>query len=206
MEVKGHITHVIGNGVSLPADGPLQEAAAIAEEICVGLQARGFVGCNYSSCGAFFSDLAAVNPEDALAEPADLAHLVADEDDGAAAPGNVLHFAEAFFLEFDVSNGENFVHKQDFRFQVRGYGEGQTHLHSSAEVLQRSIEKALDFGERDDRFFFAFDFAFAHAEDRAAEVDVFTASQLGMNPGAYFQQAADAAMNFGKSCGRPGDA
>jgi hypothetical protein len=34
-------------------------------------------------------------------------------DNRAAMPGDILHFAQAFFLEFRVSDGQNLVHNQN---------------------------------------------------------------------------------------------
>src|SRR5271156_692377 len=115
LAVEGDVAQAIAEDIVMPADGPLDEAAAIAKQNCVGLQAGGLVAGDYFSGGPFFANLAGIDPEDAFAEAADLAHLVADENDGAAALGDVLHFAEAFFLKFDIADGENFVHEQGFR-------------------------------------------------------------------------------------------
>ena len=73
-------------------------------------------------------------------------------------------------------------------------------------MLQRRIKKALDLREGHDGVFLPFDFALAHAEDRAAEIDVLAAGQLGMKSRAHFQQAADTAVNFREAGGGPGDA
>src|SRR5580658_1144525 len=54
-------------------------------------------------------DLAAVQPVDALAKPANLVHLVAYEDDRASALRNFLHLAETFLLKFEVADGEHFI-------------------------------------------------------------------------------------------------
>src|ERR1700723_1781389 len=128
---------------------------------------------------AVFAELSGVNPDYALAEAANLIHLMADKNNRPAALRYVLHFAQALFLEFDIANGEHLVHQQNFRLQVRGHRKRQTHLHSRAVVLERRIEKALDLREGHDGVFLPLDFAFAHAKDRAAEVDVLAARQFG---------------------------
>ena len=53
-----------------------------------------------------------------------------DEDDGAAGAGDVAHLAEAFLLESDVANGEDFVHEKDFRLEVGSDGEGEADVHT----------------------------------------------------------------------------
>jgi hypothetical protein len=40
---------------------------------------------------------------------------VADEEDGAAGAGDLVHLAEATFLEFGVPDGQDLVDDQDFR-------------------------------------------------------------------------------------------
>ena len=49
--------------------------------------------------GAVLADGGGVNPDDAMAEAANLVELVADENDGAAGACDVTHFAKAFLLE-----------------------------------------------------------------------------------------------------------
>ncbi len=48
---------------------------------------------------------------------------MADEDHSAAGAGDVAHLAEAFFLKIDIADGKDFIHKENFRLQVRGDGE-----------------------------------------------------------------------------------
>ena len=45
-----------------------------------------------------------------------------------------------------------------------------------------------------------------HAQDRAVEVDVLAAGQLGVEAGAHLQQAGDPAVDLGAAAGRLGDA
>ena len=118
---------------------------------CSGPSGRSCFVCSPDLSGrALTPNLAAVDPENALAEAADLIHLMADEDDRAAALGNFLHLAEAFLLEFEIADGEHFIHQQNFRFEMRRDGKGEAHLHAGAEMLERRIDEALDFGESDD--------------------------------------------------------
>ena len=112
-----------------------------------------------------------------------------------------LHFAKAFSLERSVADGQDFVDEQDFRFEMRGHGEGEAHVHAAAIVLHRGIDEMLDVGEGDDLVELAVDFALAHAEDGAVQIDVFAAGELGVKAGADFEQAADAAANLGAAFG-----
>ncbi len=90
----------------------------------------GFVGGGDFVGIAVLAHGGGVNPDDAVAQAADLIELVADQDDGAAGTGNVPHLPQAFFLEIDVADGQDFIHQQDFRLKMRGDGEGQTDVHA----------------------------------------------------------------------------
>ena len=63
----------------------------------------------------------------------------------------------------------------------------------------------LDLGERDDLVELAVDLGLRHAEDRAVEVDVLAAGQLGVKAGADLQQRGDPAAEPDAPVGRLGD-
>src|SRR5207248_7624159 len=146
--------------------------------------------------GAVLADAAVVNPQDALAEAANLVELMGDEDNGAAGAGDVAHSAEAFFLKVDVADGEDFVDQEDFRLEMCGDGESQADVHAGGVVLDGSVNEFFEFGEGDDFVELAGDFGFGHAENGAGEKRVFAAGKLGMEACADFEERADAAMNF----------
>ncbi len=166
----------------------------------------GFVGADDFVGGTVLADLAVVDPDYAVAEAADLVELVGDEDDGAAGAGDVAHFAKAFFLEIYIAHRQDLVDEEDFGFEVGGYGEGQADVHAAGVVLYGRVDKFFEFGEGDDFVEFASDVALAHAEDSAGEKSVFAAAELGMETGAYFEEAADAAVDFGEAGSGAGDA
>src|ERR1700721_1882801 len=122
--MEGYVTGVVVHHISISIfrKGPSQEAAGVAGGPGVRLQTGGFVARDNFAGAALLADLAAVDPENAFAEAAHLAHLMADENDGASAAGNFLHLAQAFFLEFEIADGENFVDQEDFWFKMRGDG------------------------------------------------------------------------------------
>ena len=62
-------------------------------------------------------------------------------------------------------------------------------------ALDRRVEELLDLGEGDDLVELAADLGAGHAEDRAVEIDVLAAGQLGMKAGADLEQARDAAAD-----------
>src|SRR5205823_4469162 len=73
-------------------------------------------------------------------------------------------------------------------------------------VLNRRIQKHFHISEGDDFVKLAVDFDASHTEDRAVQVDVFAASQLGMEAGAHLQKAGDAAVDHRAAGRRFGDA
>ena len=96
--------------------------------------------------------------------------------------------------------------KQNFGLEVGGDCEGEAHLHAAAVVLQGGVEEAFHFGEGYDLVELAADFCGAHAEDGAAHEDIFASGELGVETGADFEKAADAAVKLGVSFGGAGDA
>src|SRR5215471_17775446 len=148
----------------------------------------GFVGRSNFVCRAVLTDGAAVNPKDALTEASNLIELVGDEDDGAASAGDVAHFAEAFFLEVDVADCENFVDEKDFRLEMCGDGEGQADVHAGRVVLNWRVNEFFEFGKGDDFVELLRDFAASHAEDGTSEESVLAASKLGVKSGADFKE------------------
>src|SRR4029077_17327287 len=131
---------------------------------------------------------------------------MADEDDGAATFGDVLHFPEAFFLEFEVTDREDFVNEENFRLEMRGNGESEAHLHSSAEIFQRRIQIPLDAGKCHNGILLLIYLPFAHPQNRTAQIYIFAPGQFGMESSADFKQASHAAAYFGKPSGRTSDA
>src|SRR5579862_8188747 len=129
-----------------------------------------------------------------------------DEQDSTAATAYVLHLSDALSLEVSVADGQDLVNNQDFRVQVRGDGERQPHIHPAAVTLNRRVDKLLDPRESDDGVKTAADLRLAHPQDRAIEEDVFAAGQLGVEPGADFQQAPDAAIQVDLAGRRLGNA
>lgn len=159
----------------------------------------GFVGGGDFVGVAVEADLAVVDPDDAVTETPDLIELMGDEDDGAALASNLAHFAEAFFLEVYIAHRQDLINEENFWFEVGGDGKGQADVHAGGVVLDGSVDKFFEFGEGDDFVEFAGDVAFAHAEDGAGEEGVFAAGQLGVEAGADFEKAADAAVDFGEA-------
>src|SRR5258708_5809795 len=76
-----------------------------------------------------------------------------------------------------------------------GDGEGEPNIHAAGIAFDGGVEEFFDFGEGDDFVEFFPDFGAGHAKDCAVEKDVFAASEFGMEAGADFKEAGDAATD-----------
>src|SRR5271157_6511863 len=118
---------------------------------------------------------------------------------------DILHLPQALLLELGVADGQHLIDDQDFGIEIRRDRECQPYVHAAAEALDRSVEKFLDAREIDDLVELLFDLPPRHAEDAAVEKDVLAAGELGMEPGADFQQAGNTPANLDLAGRRPGD-
>ena len=139
--------------------------------------------------------MAALDLDDARAQAAHGGHVVADEDDGAARAGDLLHLPEALALEAEVADREDLVDEQDLGLEVCGHGEGEAHEHAGGVALDRGVEELGDLGELDDVVELAPDLRPRHAQDGAVEVDVLAAAEFRMEARAHLEQAADAPVD-----------
>ncbi len=205
---RGEKMWLIGRRTS---DFPLKETALRGEgavprwDVAVAAGHGGFIGGGDFVGGAVLADRAIVDPDDAVAKSPDLIELMGDEDDGAAGAGDVTHLSEAFLLEIDIANGEDFIDEENFRLEMGGDGKGQADVHAGGVVLDGSVDEFFELGEGHDFVEFAGDFALAHAQDGAGEESVFAAGEFGVEAGADFEEAADAAADFGVASGGAGD-
>src|ERR1700679_3092669 len=93
-----------------------------------------------------------------------------------------------------------------FWFQMRGHSKGEVHLHAAAVMLEWSVEETLHLGKGHNFVELAIHFGFAHAENRAAHINVFATGLLQVKASADLEQAAHAAVNFGVAFGGASDA
>src|SRR5439155_6233198 len=155
---------------------------------------------------AVLDDLAALEPDRAVAELVDRLHVVRDEHDRAPGSTQVLHATEAALLELRVADGEHLVDEEDLRLEVRGHGEREPHGHPARVALDRRVEEPLDAGEFDDLRKPALDLSALHPEDRAVEEDVLAPGELRVEPGSDLEQAAHAAADDRATRSRSRDA
>src|SRR5436853_3366717 len=119
-----------------------------------------------------------------------------DEQNRAALFRDIAHFAEALLLKGRVADGKHFIDEQNFRLQVRGHRERQSHIHAAGVVFDGCVHELFDFGESYDLIELLGYLGSLHSENRSIEKDVFAAGKLGMKPGSHLQQAAYAAVQI----------
>ena len=107
----------------LPADeagrGPVIPAIALRAQ----RRQRAFVRGDDFGGGANLSDASAVEPYHAMAQPAHLIQLVADQKHGAAALRDFADLAETFLLKCRVANCEHLVYDEHFASAWTGVSE-----------------------------------------------------------------------------------
>ena len=96
-------------------------------------------------------DLVMVEINNTGAEGFDLGEAMGDEDGSDVFGGlKLFHSLKAFGLKVGVTNGEDFINEENFRVDVDGDREGQTHVHARGIVFNGLIDKFFDFGKIDD--------------------------------------------------------
>src|SRR5271157_62953 len=130
-----------------------------------------------------------------LTKIADCRHIVADKQDRATASGCVMHLTETFLLKFRVAHSKDFVHDQDFWFQMGSDRKGESHIHTAAVAFHWRIEEFFDFSERNDLVKLCLNLGAAHPEDRTIQIDVLASGQFRVEAGADFKQAGHATLD-----------
>src|SRR5690606_33600002 len=131
--------------------------------------------------------------------------VVADEQDGAAGPGDIRRFAEALLLKRVIADGEHFVDHQNLLVQMRGDGEGKAHIHTGGVALYRRIDEFFDLRKGDDLVETLIDLLLSHAEDRAVQINIFPPAELLVEARADFEQGRGAATDNRPPLRRRGD-
>src|SRR5262249_37004657 len=135
------------------------------------------------------------------------AHIMGHEQDSPTfSARDILHLSEALCLKFRVPDRQDLVDDQNFRLQMRGDREGQSHIHPAAVVLDRRVEKLLHAGEGDDRVEPPADFFAAHSQNGAVDEYVLAAGHFRMKPGADLKETGDPPAQPYPACARFGDA
>src|SRR5699024_7646831 len=106
--------------------------------------------------------------------------LVGDHDHGAPGLLQLPDALEALALERLVADREDLVDQEDVRLGVHSDGEGQAQEHARAVVLHVRVDELLDLAEGNDLVEPRVDLLTGHAQDRAVEVDVLAAREIGV--------------------------
>jgi hypothetical protein len=105
--------------------------------------------------------------------------------------------SEGLLLELGVTDGQDLVDQQDLRLEVRRHREAQPHPHAAGVALDLRVDELAHAGEIDDLVELRVGFLLAHAEDRAAQVDVLAAGQLLVESRPHLQEAGHPSVQHG---------
>src|SRR5262249_46009969 len=94
----------------------------------------------------------------------------------------VLHFVDAAPLKFSVTNSQDLINEQNVLIKISGNGKSQPNVHSAGGMFYRCVDELLDSRKADDVVELAIDLGAIHAKDRSAEINVFSARELAVNP------------------------
>src|SRR4029077_12770490 len=100
-----------------------------------------------------------------------------------------------FFLKLGITDCQDFIDDENFRFEMSRDGECQPYVHSAAVSFNRRIEEFFDLRKIDNFVELAPNFRTRHPENRAIQENVFTSGQLRMKAGANFQQTRHASLD-----------
>ena len=84
------------------------------------------------------------------------------------------HFPETLFLKLYVTNRENFVNYEYFRFQMRSDSKSQAHVHAGRVAFHGRVDVRIDFGKHYDLVELGSYLGLRHSQDCAVQEDVFT--------------------------------
>ena len=131
------------------ARAPLPEADTTLGRVRV-VRERASVPGHRLTGRAVEGDLPALEEHRALAQPLDGRGVVGHEDDRPALLLEGEDAAEALPLEGLVSDGEDLVEEEDVGVEERGDREPEPHGHTRRVRPDRSVDRVLELGERDD--------------------------------------------------------
>src|SRR5438105_2193042 len=94
--------------------------------------------------------MAVLEPDRAIAEPANLRLVVRGEQDRGASRLELAEPVEALALKAHVPDGEHLVDDEDLRLDAHRDREGETQLHAGAVRAERLPDELLELRERHD--------------------------------------------------------
>src|SRR5262245_41119914 len=89
-------------------------------------------------------------------------------------------------LKIGVTDCEDFVEQQDVWVEIRRYRKPQSHVHAGRVVLDRDVYEVLETRILEDVAVYAFDLRLRQPLNGRVQKDVFTPSELGVEPDPEF--------------------
>src|ERR1700737_489191 len=113
------------------------------------------------------------------------------ENNRAPRASHIAHLAQAPLLERQIAYREHLVYQENLGLQGCGDRESQSHEHAARIALHRSIEEFFDLRKTHDLVHFLRNFSTSHAEDGAAQENIFAPGEFRMKSSSYFQETSN---------------
>ena len=119
-----------------------------------------------------------------------------DEHDRLLRGAELADLGEAFVLEVLVPDREHLVDEKDVRLEVHRDREPEAHVHAARVRLHGGVEEAADVGKLLDRGHGPVHLLPREAEERAIEIRVFAAAEIGVESGTDLEQCGDPTVHL----------
>src|SRR6056297_333511 len=146
--------------------------------------------------GTICNDVTVVQQHCPLTEILYSRHVVAHKQNCSTAAGNLAHFSQTLALKLSVTHCKDFIDDENFRVEMSGDGECQTHTHSAGIPFKRGVQKSFDARKFNNRIEVSVDLDSLHPENGTVEIDVFSSGQFGVKAGSHFEKAGDSTTDF----------
>lgn len=136
-----------------------------------------------------------IQPDGALADFLHLIITVADEQDCGSAFHQLFHSCLALLLELVVAHGEDLVHHQNVRADLRGDGKAQPGDHTGGIVLDRHVDELPQLGKVHDFLEICVHKLPVVAHDGAVHINILPGGQVHVKARAQFNQGGNGAID-----------
>ena len=106
---------------------------------------------------------------------------------------NCADLVQALLLELLVADRQHLVDQEDVGIGVHGDGERETDVHTGRVELHLRVDEVADARELEDVVEVGLGLLAAQSEHGRVQVDVLAARQVGVEPGAEFEEGRDPA-------------
>ena len=134
---------------------------------------------------------AGIDPQYLIAETADGRQVMGHEDDSHAGLLEFAQLRKTLLAKGHVANCQHFIDHQDFRINVHGDRKAQPHVHAGRIVLDRLINKTLEFSKGNYVIKSQSHLLSGQAEEGPVEEDILTPGQIGVKSCPKFQEGRD---------------